>query len=89
MLLGGFRVEDRGIALNFEKAARKAVLDCYRGSLDARPEPRVLAAKFTCRATEKYEPYLSESLTIDLFGRERLDPKGARRVILDSLKLNE
>ena len=89
MHLGGFRVEDRGIALSFEKATRDAVLGGYRHSLDAWPEPQALAARFTCRTREKYEPFLSESLMTHLFARERLDLDGARRVILDSLNLTK
>lgn len=87
MHVGGLRVEDRGIALSFEKATGDAVLGCYRNSLDAWPEPRALAAHFTCRATEKYEPFLSEGLTTQRFTRERLDLDGARRAILDALNL--
>ncbi len=87
MHLGGFRVEDMGIALSFEKASRDAVLRCYRSSLDAWPEPQALAARFTSHATEKYEPFLSGSLKTHLFARERLDLDGARRVILNPLNL--
>ena len=63
------------------------MLGCYRRSLGAWPEPQALAARFTNRAEEKYEPFLSESMMTHLFARERLDLDGARRVILDSLNL--
>ena len=89
MHLGGFRVEDRGIALSFEKVPREAVLNCYRSSLDAWPEPKALAARFTCQVAEKYEPFLSGSLTTHVFARERLDLEGARRVILNPRNLTQ
>jgi hypothetical protein len=58
-------------------------------SLDTWPETQALAANFTCRAGEKYERLLSESLTTRVFARERLDIDGARRVIVDSLSLTQ
>jgi ATP-dependent helicase Lhr and Lhr-like helicase len=85
----GLRVGDRGIALSFEKASRDAMHKCYLSSLDVWPETQALAANFTCRAGEKYERLLSESLTTHVFARERLDIDGARRVIVDSLSLTQ
>jgi ATP-dependent helicase Lhr and Lhr-like helicase len=83
--LGGFRLEDRGIALSFEKATTDAVFGGFRRLLDAWPDPQTLASRFECRAREKYEPFLSGPLTTHVFARERLDLDGAQRVILDSL----
>jgi hypothetical protein len=82
MHLGGSRIDDgRGIALTFERTNQDAVQRCYRRALVTRLELETLAKRFACRATEKYEPFLSEDLQCRLFGRDHLDLDGAAKEI--------
>jgi len=74
---GGFKVADEEIALVFEKASVARVQEVYRQFLVSCPDPVALARQFPYRVREKYEVYLSDDLTAELFARERLDLKGA------------
>lgn len=81
-LLGGLRVEDEGaISLTFAKTTEADIREAYRRVQESLPEPEALAAKFTCRVREKYEPFLSDGLQSRIFGRDHLDLEGAVQVI--------
>jgi hypothetical protein len=49
----------------------------YRCILTDCPDAISLARKYPHRIREKYEIYLSDDLTAELFARERIDLKGA------------
>jgi ATP-dependent Lhr-like helicase len=78
---GGLDVEDEEIALVFKKAMVPQVQDVYRGFLEKCPDAMSLARKFNCRSREKYESYLSDDLTCQLFAQERIDVAGALQKI--------
>jgi ATP-dependent helicase Lhr and Lhr-like helicase len=81
---GGLKVTDEGIALVFEKATFARVQEIYRGVLADCPDAVSLARQFPSRVVEKYERYLSDELTAEVFARERLDLSGAARIICDT-----
>jgi hypothetical protein len=70
-------VTDERIALVFEKTKVARVQEIYRGFLTESPDAISLARKFPHRSQEKYEIYLSDDLTAELFARERIDLAGA------------
>jgi hypothetical protein len=74
---GGLKVTDESIALVFEKATVARVQEIYSGFLTDCPDAISLARKYPHRIREKYEIYLSDDLTAELFARERIDLKGA------------
>jgi hypothetical protein len=74
-------VTDEGIALVFEKATVARVQEVYCRFLVSCPDPVALALRFPVRVREKYEVYLSDDLTAELFARERLDLNGATEKI--------
>jgi ATP-dependent Lhr-like helicase len=78
---GGLKVEDEGVALVFEKATVLHVQETYRRLLAECPQPVDLAVQFASRVQEKYELYLSDELTAEIFARERLDLPGAKALI--------
>ena len=53
------------------------VQDVYRGFLEQSPDAMSLARQFEGRVWEKYESYLSDDLTAQLFAQERIDLVGA------------
>jgi ATP-dependent helicase Lhr and Lhr-like helicase len=65
------------IALVFEKTTVDRVTEIYRGFLTNCPEPVALAQGFPHRIREKYESFLSDELTAEIFARERIDLAGA------------
>jgi len=69
------------IALMFEKATVPKVQEVYRGFLEKCPDAVSLAEQFEGRVREKYEPYLSDDLTAQLFAQERIDLVGALQKI--------
>jgi ATP-dependent Lhr-like helicase len=74
---GGLKVTDERVALVFEKATVDKVREIYRGFLSNCPDSVSLARRFDQRVREKYEIYLSDDLTAELFARERIDLSGA------------
>ena len=74
---GGFKVTDEKVALVFEKAKVDRVQEIYRGFMTQCPDATSLAQKFPYRIREKYEIYLSDELTAELFARECIDLNGA------------
>jgi ATP-dependent helicase Lhr and Lhr-like helicase len=74
---GGLKVADEKVALVFEKATVARVQEIYRGFMTQCPDAISLAQKFPYRIREKYEIYLSDDLTAELFARERIDLNGA------------
>jgi ATP-dependent helicase Lhr and Lhr-like helicase len=74
---GGLKVTDEDVALVFEKTTVARVQEVYRGFLTNCPDAISLAGKFPHRIREKYEIYLSDDLTAELFARERIDLGGA------------
>ena len=67
----------RRVALVFEKTPVARVQEIYRGFLANCPDAVTLARQFPYRVIEKYDRYLSDDLTAELFARERLDLSGA------------
>jgi len=78
---GGLEVGNCGIALVFKKAMVSQVQDVYRGFLEKCPGAKSLARQFESRVREKYETYLSDDLTAQLFAQERIDLVGATQKI--------
>jgi len=78
---GSLKVEDKRIALVFVKATVAKVQEIYRGFLENCPNAVSLAEQFEGREREKYEMYLSDDLTAQLFAQERLDLTGAIKKI--------
>jgi ATP-dependent helicase Lhr and Lhr-like helicase len=74
---GGLKVEDEGIGLVFKKASVAQVQGVYAGFLTSCPDAVALAERFPQRVREKYEVFLSDDLTAEVFGRERIDLEGA------------
>jgi ATP-dependent helicase Lhr and Lhr-like helicase len=74
---GGLTITDESIALVFEKTTVARVQEIYSGFLTDCPDAISLARKYPHRIREKYEIYLSDDLTAELFARERIDLKGA------------
>jgi hypothetical protein len=70
-------VTDESIALVFEKTMVTRVQEISRDCLTDCPDAISLARKFPHRIRAKYEIYLSEDLTAELFARERIDLDGA------------
>ena len=77
---------DEKIALVFEKTTVARVQEIYRGFLTTCPDAISLARKFPHRIREKYEIYLSDDLTAELFGRDCIDLSGAIEKVRDSLR---
>ena len=82
LYLGGLKVQDEGIALRFERTAESDVRRVFRNFLDQPPEVGVLASKFSEKATEKYEPFLSDELQSQVFASHHLDLEGALRTVV-------
>ena len=82
---GGLKVTDEKAALVFEKTSIARVQETYRGFLTNCPDATSLARKYPHRIREKYEIYLSDDLTAELFARERIDLDGAIGKIRESL----
>jgi ATP-dependent Lhr-like helicase len=80
---GGLKVEDEGIALVFKKASVAQVQAVYHGFLNDCPDAVALAGRCPHRVREKYEVFLSDDLTAEVFARERIDLKGAVDKIRD------
>jgi hypothetical protein len=74
---GGLKVLDEEIALVFEKATVADVQATCRGFLTDCPDAVSLARRFPYRVVEKYDGYLADDLTAQVFSRERLDLDGA------------
>jgi Helicase conserved C-terminal domain len=74
---GGLTITDESIALVFEKTTVARVQEIYSGFLTDCPDAISLARKYPHRIREKYEIYLSDDLTAELFARERIELKGA------------
>jgi hypothetical protein len=74
---GGLTVEDEDIALVFKKSSVAQVQAVYQGFLKNCPDAVKLAEQFPQRVREKYESFLSDDLTAEIFGRERIDLGGA------------
>jgi ATP-dependent helicase Lhr and Lhr-like helicase len=74
---GALKVTDESVALVFEKVPVARVQEIFRGFLAECPDAVSLAMQFPSRAGEKYDRYLSDELTAELFARERLDLSGA------------
>jgi len=83
---GQVKVSDETIALVFSKTTIAHVQDIYRAFLEKCPGAVCLAEKFEGRAREKYEKYLSDDLTAQLFSRERLDMAGALEKIREDVQ---
>ena len=65
------------VALVFEKATVARVQEIYLGFMTCCPDAIALAQEFPYRVREKYEIYLSDELTAELFARECIDLNGA------------
>ena len=72
-------MNDEDVALVFEKAPVARVQEIYRGFLAECPDAVSLAMQFPYRLVEKYDRYLSDDLTAQLFARERLDLERSTR----------
>ena len=81
---GGLKVTDEEVALVFEKTPVARVHEIYRGFLTQCPDAVSLATQFPWRLDEKYDRYLSDNLTAQLFAQERLDLSGALEKIRES-----
>jgi ATP-dependent Lhr-like helicase len=81
LYLGGLKVQDEGVALRFEQTAESEVRRLFRGFLENPPGVSVLASKFSERANEKYEPFLSEDLQSQVFASHCLDLEGALKTL--------
>jgi hypothetical protein len=77
-------VSDEKIASVFEKTSVARVHEICRGFLSNCPDAISLARKLPHRNHEKYETYLSDDLTAELFARERIDLSGAIGKIRES-----
>ena len=78
---GGLKVDDKRIALVFEKTNVNKVREIYSGFLSSSPDALALARRFEHRVREKYDVYLSDDLTAELFAREGIDLPGAIKSI--------
>jgi ATP-dependent helicase Lhr and Lhr-like helicase len=78
---GGFKVEDEDVALTFEKTPVDRVQEVYRAFLSECPDAVALARQFPYRIVQKYDRYLSDDLTAEVFARERMDLPGALQKI--------
>jgi hypothetical protein len=78
---GGLRVDDKRVALVFEKTTVDKVREIYSGFLSSCPEAVALARRFEHRVREKYDVYLSDELTAELFARDSIDVAGAIKSI--------
>ena len=78
---GGLKVDDKRIALVFEKTNANKVREIYSGFLSSSPDALALARRFQHRVREKYDVYLSDDLTAELFAREGIDLPGAIKSI--------
>ena len=74
---GGLKVRTKGSRLVFEKASAAQVQAVYCKFLKDCPDAVSLALRFPQRVREKYEGFLSDELTAEVFARERTDLKGA------------
>jgi len=79
--IGGLRVQDEEIALTFEKSTEEDVREAYRRILHKCPDVQQLAACFSERVNEKYEPFLSDELQSLVFASHCLDLDGALQTI--------
>ncbi len=78
---GELDVEDRGILLVFKKSTIAEIQAVYRTFLEVCPTVMELALKSPNRFGEKYESFLSDEQTAEVFSREYLDINGALKVI--------
>lgn len=76
-LSGLANVNDEQVALVFEKTLLSRVQEIFQSFLSNCPDAVSLAHQFPHRVVEKYERFLSEDLTAELFARERMDLSGA------------
>jgi hypothetical protein len=83
-LYTGFDVDDNGIALTFKKSDQNQIKDAFRQIIMQTPAVEELATKFTLKAHEKYEGFLSEKLQTQLFAKNSMDLEGALRLINNS-----
>ncbi len=65
------------IALVFQKATVSQVRETMSAFLHKHPDAVALATRFDGRVREKYERFLSDELTAEIFARERIDLDGA------------
>jgi hypothetical protein len=70
-------VNDEQVALVFEKTPLARVQEIYQSFLANCPDAVSLAQQFRYRVIEKYDRYLSDDLTAEVFARERMDLPGA------------
>ncbi len=84
-LSGVPNVHDEDVALVFEKTPVARVHEIYTGFLANPPDPVSLARQFPYRVVEKYDRYLSDDLTADVFAHERMDLPGALEKIRDDV----
>ncbi len=84
-LSGISKVNDEDVALVFEKTSVAQVQEIYRGFLANCPDAVSLARQFPYRVVEKYDRYLSDDLTAEVFARERMDLAGALEKIRTSI----
>ena len=70
-------VHDEHVALVFEKTPIAQVQKIYRAFLANCPDAVSLARQFPNRVVEKYDRFLSDDLTAEVFARERMDLPGA------------
>jgi ATP-dependent helicase Lhr and Lhr-like helicase len=84
-LSGISTIHDEDIALVFEKIPVARVQEIYRGFLSNCPDAVSLARQFPYRVVEKYDRYLSDDLTAEMFARERMDLPAALEEIRTSI----
>lgn len=79
--MAGLDVRDEDLALCFKKSDTSSIKSAYVSFLDRCPTASQLAQNFPCKAVEKYDSFLSESLQAENFARNNLDVTGALEVI--------
>lgn len=78
---GDMSVTDEGIALSFDGATEKTVVETYRRFLEKCPTGPELAGKLPSLEQEKFDHYLSDALLAQVFANNSLDLDGAKELI--------
>lgn len=76
----GLRAWDAGIAIGIEKSDIQHVTSCLAVILVKPPSTTQLAGSATVKISQKYDPFLSDSLLTDIYAANCLDCAGALRV---------
>ncbi|MNS50167.1 putative ATP-dependent helicase Lhr [compost metagenome] len=75
--IGGFQVQDEGVALKFENVTKEKVIAAYKSVRAAPPNPVWLANQVPLKASEKYDLFIPNAVLDGVFAANQLDVPGA------------